>query len=94
MAGAAQVLFSAAILAGLLMLTKASWQAAVIGGIGLAMSSTAMALQLMRDKGMNRNEAQLGFAVLFQDLAVIPALALVPLLAGSGTITLTGQKFP
>jgi glutathione-regulated potassium-efflux system protein KefB len=28
-----------------------SWQAAVIGGIGLAMSSTAMALQLMRDKG-------------------------------------------
>ncbi|KAI3492344.1 hypothetical protein L1887_43220 [Cichorium endivia] len=60
--------------------------AAVIGGIGLAMSSTAMALQLMRDKGMNRNEAgQLGFSVLlFQDLAVIPALALVPLLAGSG----------
>ncbi|MCZ5545109.1 cation:proton antiporter, partial [Escherichia coli] len=55
-------------------------------GIGLAMSSTAMALQLMRDKGMNRNEAgQLGFSVLlFQDLAVIPALALVPLLAGSG----------
>ena len=61
-------------------------QAAVIGGIGLAMSSTAMALQLMRDKGMNRNEAgQLGFSVLlFRDLAVIPALALVPLLAGSG----------
>ena len=84
--GAAQVLLSAAILAGLLMLTQFSWQAAVIGGIGLAMSSTAMALQLMRDKGMNRNEAgQLGFSVLlFQDLAVIPALALVPLLAGSG----------
>lgn len=84
--GAAQVLLSAAILAGLLMLTQFSWQAAVIGGIGLAMSSTAMALQLMRDKGMNRNEAgQLGFSVLlFQDLTVIPALALVPLLAGSG----------
>jgi len=84
--GAAQVLLSAAILAGLLMLTDFAWQAAVIGGIGLAMSSTAMALQLMRDKGMNRSEAgQLGFSVLlFQDLAVIPALALVPLLAGSG----------
>lgn len=84
--GAAQVLFSAAILAGLLMLTQFSWQAAVIGGIGLAMSSTAMALQLMRDKGMNRSESgQLGFSVLlFQDLAVIPALALVPLLAGTG----------
>ncbi len=84
--GAAQVLLSAAILAGLPTLTQFSWQAAVIGGIGLAMSSTAMALQLMRDKGMNRNEAgQLGFSVLlFSDLAVIPALALVPLLAGSG----------
>lgn len=67
--GAAQVLLSAALLAG----------------IGLAMSSTAIALQLMREKGMNRSESgQLGFSVLlFQDLAVIPALALVPLLAGS-----------
>ena len=82
--GAAQVILSAAILGGLLYLTDFSWQAALIGGIGLAMSSTAMALQLMRDKGMNRSESgQLGFSVLlFQDLAVIPALALVPLLAG------------
>ncbi len=83
--GAAQVLLSAALLAGLLMLTDFVWQAAVVGGIGFAMSSTAMALQLMREKGMNRSESgQLGFSVLlFQDLAVIPALALVPLLAGS-----------
>ena len=41
------------------MLTQFSWQAAVIGGIGLAMSSTAMALQLMRDKGRNRNDARM-----------------------------------
>ncbi len=83
--GAAQVIFSAAILGGLLWLTDFSWQAAVIGGIGLAMSSTAMALQLMMDKGMNRSESgQLGFSVLlFQDIAVIPALALIPLLAGT-----------
>ncbi|WP_313081536.1 glutathione-regulated potassium-efflux system protein KefB [Atlantibacter sp.] len=83
--GAAQVLLSAGILAVLLMLTNFSWQAAIVGGIGLAMSSTAMALQLMREKGMNRSESgQLGFSVLlFQDLAVIPALALVPLLAGN-----------
>jgi len=41
-------------------------------------------LQLIKEKGMTRNEAgQLGFAVLlFQDIAVIPALALIPLLAG------------
>ncbi len=55
--GAAQVLLSAALLAGLLMLTDFAWQAAVVGGIGLAMSSTAMALQLMREKGMNRSES-------------------------------------
>ncbi len=47
--GAAQVMLSAAILGGLLMTTGFSWQAAVVGGIGLAMSSTAMALQLMRE---------------------------------------------
>ena len=84
--GAGQVVFSALILGGLLMLAQFSWQAAIIGGIGLAMSSTAMALQLMREKGMNRSESgQLGFSVLlFQDLAVIPAMALVPLLAGKG----------
>lgn len=93
--GAAQVIFSAAVLGGLLWLSHFDWQAAVIGGIGLAMSSTAMALQLMRDKGMNRSEAgQLGFSVLlFQDLAVIPALALVPLLAGSDSGNIDWMKF-
>lgn len=82
--GAAQVALSAAVLGGLLFISDFSWQAATIGGIGLAMSSTAMALQLMRDKGMNRNESgQLGFSVLlFQDIVLIPALAMVPFLAG------------
>lgn len=53
--GAAQVGFSAAVLGGLLYLTGFSWQSALIGGVGLAMSSTAMALQLMREKRMNRS---------------------------------------
>ncbi len=92
--GAGQMVLSAAVLSGLLLLTDFSWQAAVIGGIGLAMSSTAMALQLMRDKGMNRSESgQLGFSVLlFQDLAVIPALALAPLLAGSDSGNIDWMK--
>ncbi|MCE0492206.1 glutathione-regulated potassium-efflux system protein KefB [Pantoea sp. Mb-10] len=92
--GAAQVVISAALLGVVLWLSDFSWEAAVIGGIGLAMSSTAMALQLMRDKGMNRSEAgQLGFSVLlFQDLAVIPALALVPLLAGSDSGSVDWMK--
>ncbi|GAB2927640.1 glutathione-regulated potassium-efflux system protein KefB [Hafnia psychrotolerans] len=96
--GAGQVMLTAMVLGGLLYLTKFSWQAALIGGIGLAMSSTAMALQLMRDKSMTRNEGgQLGFAVLlFQDIAVIPALALIPLLAngpeGTNNWTMIGMK--
>ncbi len=83
--GAGQVVITAAVLGALLYFTQFTWQAAVIGGVGLAMSSTAMALQLMREKGMNRNEGgQLGFSVLlFQDMAVIPALALIPILAGN-----------
>ncbi|MDR3432958.1 MAG: glutathione-regulated potassium-efflux system protein KefB [Rouxiella aceris] len=85
--GAGQVILTALVLGCLLYLTHFDWQAALIGGIGLAMSSTAMALQLMRDKGMTRNEGgQLGFAVLlFQDIAVIPALALIPVLAGASS---------
>ncbi|MGC6389079.1 glutathione-regulated potassium-efflux system protein KefB [Ewingella sp. S1.OA.A_B6] len=96
--GAGQVMLTAVVLGGLLYLTKFSWQAALIGGIGLAMSSTAMALQLMRDKSMTRNEGgQLGFAVLlFQDIAVIPALALIPLLAngpeGTNNWAMIGMK--
>ncbi|CNE22133.1 glutathione-regulated potassium-efflux system protein KefB [Yersinia nurmii] len=84
--GAGQVIITATVLGALLYFTQFAWQAAVMGGIGLAMSSTAMALQLMREKGMNRNEGgQLGFSVLlFQDMAVIPALALIPILAGGG----------
>ena len=84
-AGAGQVLITAAVLGALLYLTHFAWQAAVIGGVGLAMSSTAMALQLMREKGMNRNEGGSSASVLlFQDMAVIPALALIPILAGAG----------
>ncbi|STC83220.1 NEM-activable K(+)/H(+) antiporter [Edwardsiella hoshinae] len=90
--GTAQLLLSASLLGAVLMASGFAWQAAVIGGIGLAMSSTAMALQLMREKGMNRNPGgRLGFAVLlFQDIAVVPALALMPILAGGGIRRSTG----
>ncbi|EBO3287409.1 glutathione-regulated potassium-efflux system protein KefB, partial [Salmonella enterica subsp. enterica serovar Enteritidis] len=82
--GTLQVVVTAAIMASLLFLAKFSWQAAIVGGLGMAMSSTAMALQLMNEKGMsNKESGQLGFSVLlFQDMAVIPIMALIPLLAG------------
>ena len=59
------------------------WQQAVAVGLILAMSSTAIALQSLAEKGLMRMDAgQKSFAVLlFQDIAVIPILALFPLLA-------------
>jgi len=60
-----------------------SWQAAAASGIALSMSSTAMVLQTMKEKGLSSTEAgRSSFAVLlFQDIAVIPLLALLPFLA-------------
>lgn len=86
--GAEQMLITSVILGLLLYLANFTWQGAVIGGVGLAMSSTAMASQLMSEKGMNRNEGgQLAFAVLlFQDMAVIPTMTLIPILAGDATV--------
>ncbi len=84
--GAEQMLITAVVIGALLLyVANFAWQAAVIGGIGLAMSSTAMAVQLISEKGMNRNEGcQLSFsALLIQDMAVIPTLALIPILAGA-----------
>lgn len=84
--GTAQVLITTVIICGLLYWAGFGLSAAIIGALGLSMSSTAMALQLMKEKGMRGDGGQSGFAVLlFQDIAVVPALALVPILAGKGT---------
>jgi CPA2 family monovalent cation:H+ antiporter-2 len=78
-----------------------SWQAALACGLALAMSSTAIVMQTLREKGLTKTESgKSSFAVLlFQDIAVIPILALLPLLAFSsvhqpttgGATLLSGQ---
>ncbi len=62
------------------------WQESVIFGFIAALSSTAIVLQTLEEKGLLRSDGgQASFAVLlFQDLAVIPMLACIPLFAGSG----------
>lgn len=59
------------------------WQAALSVGLMLALSSTAIVLQTLTEKGWIKQEAgQNAFSVLlFQDIAIIPILALLPLLA-------------
>jgi monovalent cation:proton antiporter-2 (CPA2) family protein len=60
-----------------------SYQAALVAGFGLSLSSTAFVIQLLGEKNeMTTPHGRTSFGILlFQDLAAIPALALVPLLA-------------
>jgi monovalent cation:proton antiporter-2 (CPA2) family protein len=62
------------------------WQAALAVGLTLALSSTAIVLQTLNEKGLMPTRAgQSSFSVLlFQDIAVIPILAILPLLAVHG----------
>lgn len=80
--GMAQVLACAAVMAGAAMLAGVPWRMAVVAALGLALSSTAVALQVMADRNlMPTSSGQAGFSILlFQDVAAIPILALIPLL--------------
>lgn len=82
--GGAQVVVTSAILASIAHMFALSWQVSLVIGMGLAMSSTAIALRVIEEEELERSETgQSGFAVLlFQDIAVIPILALLPVLAG------------
>ena len=81
--GASQVLVSGAVLATLAHLAGVLWAGAVVLGAGLAMSSTAIVLPMLAEADLLQSRpGRDGFAVLlFQDLAFIPLVALVPLLA-------------
>ncbi|MFM2588676.1 glutathione-regulated potassium-efflux system protein KefB [Vibrio sp. TBV020] len=83
--GGAQVLVTTMVLASVAYLAGTSWQTSLVIGMGLALSSTAIALRVIEEQGLGGKEAgQSGFAVLlFQDIAVIPMLALLPVLAGN-----------
>ncbi|MEO1041740.1 MAG: cation:proton antiporter [Pseudomonadota bacterium] len=81
--GGGQVLLSASAIAGVAYLFNLPWQTALAIGFILALSSTAIVLQTLNEKGLMRSDGgQASFSVLlFQDIAVIPILAFLPLLA-------------
>jgi CPA2 family monovalent cation:H+ antiporter-2/glutathione-regulated potassium-efflux system protein KefB len=83
--GAAQVVVSTAALAALAHLAGLGWAGAIVMGAGLALSSTAIVLPMLAERELLTSRAgRDGFAVLlFQDLAFIPLVALVPLVAGA-----------
>ena len=59
------------------------WRGAIVAGLALAMSATAIALQILEERGqLQQDYGQRAFAILlFQDMAVVPLLAVLPLLA-------------
>ncbi|MGJ7523628.1 glutathione-regulated potassium-efflux system protein KefC [Variovorax sp. LT1P1] len=81
--GTAQVVACAAVLFAVGYLAGASWRVALVAALGLALSSTAIALQVFGERNLLRTSSgQAGFSILlFQDVAAIPILALLPLLA-------------
>jgi CPA2 family monovalent cation:H+ antiporter-2 len=68
---------------GICMVFGLTWSVALAVGLVLALSSTAIVLQTLNEKGLMRSDGGQGsFSVLLaQDIAVIPMLALLPLLA-------------
>ena len=86
--GSLQVLCCAAALAGIAVIFGVDWRIALVAALGLALSSTAIALQVMTDRNMlPTSSGQAAFAILlFQDVAAIPILALLPLLAVGTTL--------
>ncbi|MGJ7546759.1 glutathione-regulated potassium-efflux system protein KefC [Variovorax sp. LT1R16] len=84
--GSAQVLVCAGVLFAVGYLGGASWRVALVAALGLALSSTAIALQVFGERNLLPTASgQAGFSILlFQDVAAIPILALLPLLAGAG----------
>lgn len=85
--GMAQMLACGAILSVAPILLGFSWQVALIIGLGLALSSTALVMQVLEENGeRNTDHGRKTFAILlFQDLAIVPLLLLVQLLAPAAT---------
>jgi glutathione-regulated potassium-efflux system ancillary protein KefC/glutathione-regulated potassium-efflux system protein KefB len=84
--GTAQVVVTTAALAAVASVLGQPWPAALVIAFALSLSSTALILQVLAERGeLTARHGRSAFAVLlFQDLAIMPALVILPLLAGTG----------
>jgi len=88
--GVAQLVLTAGAIAGLAIATGMfNWRAALVAGLALALSATSIALRILEERGhLQQPYGQRAFAILlFQDMAVVPLLALIPLLAPGSAVT-------
>jgi len=83
--GSVQLFGSAALMLALAVLAGLDWRIALVAALGLAMSSTAIGLGVLNERSlMNTTSGQSVLSVaLLQDVAAIPILALLPLLASA-----------
>jgi glutathione-regulated potassium-efflux system protein KefB len=90
--GGAQVVVTGIVLTGIAVWLNVSWQEAIVVGVGLAMSSTAIVLAWLGERGqLSSPSGRLAFAILlFQDVAVVPLIALLPLLSPEKTGAASG----
>jgi glutathione-regulated potassium-efflux system ancillary protein KefC len=89
--GSVQILFSGFLIFLYATLYAESWQVALLVSLTFALSSTAFVMQILQEKGIVYSvEGKTSFSILLmQDLAVVPLLALVPIVAINGNITST-----
>lgn len=91
--GSAQILVSGFLIFSYATLYAESWQVTLVLSLTFALSSTAFVMQILQEKGIVYSvEGKTSFSILLmQDLAVVPLLALVPIVAINGNITTSSE---
>ncbi len=87
--GTLQILISGVLIGFYFLLFQSSWQVAFLIGMAFALSSTAFVLQLLQERGeIASKHGRVTFSILLmQDLAIVPLLALVPIMSVTGTLS-------
>jgi len=85
--GSLQIILTTAAITSYALLNNWPWKASLVVGMTMAVSSTALVMQMLQEKGeIASPHGRTAFGVLLmQDLAIIPMLAIIPVLAGPGT---------
>ncbi len=89
--GSLQIVLTASAITGYALLTHWPWRPSLVIGLTMAVSSTALVMQMLQERGeMASPHGSSVFGVLLmQDLAIVPMLALIPVLASSQALSMS-----
>ena len=87
--GTLQIVVSGIVIAGYFSFYQSSWQVALLIGMTFALSSTAFVMQLLQERGeIATKHGVTAFSILLmQDMAIVPLLAMVPIMSTVGTLS-------